>query len=114
MSFVFVVQNQHHSDGEGNLIPKFDLTPAQKFGTIIHLLSPTARPFNPGPIVQELHRKLSNYTPRDYLLLLGSPTLIGWTTAIAAHYAGGRINLLQWDGRAKEYQAIVAELWKTN
>lgn len=108
--YVYVVQNQHqHQDGQ--LVPKFDLQPAERFGALVYLLSPTARPFSGAPIIKELHQKLAKYDPeRDKLLLLGNPALIGWCVAIAAAYGRGRVSLLQWDGRSRDYVAISADL----
>lgn len=107
---VFVVQNQHRQDRDGVLQPKFDLEPARQHGELVFLLSPTARPFRDVEIVDELHRKLRDYGPADHLLLLGNPCLIGWATAIAAHHNGGRVQLLQWDGRNREYAVVGCDL----
>lgn len=108
---VYVVQNQHRQDEAGQLKPKFDLTSAEEFGQLSFLLSPTARPFRPAPIIAELHQKLRDFRgDTDYLLLLGNPCIIGWTVAIAAQYSGGRVRLLQWDGRNARYGMIDADL----
>ena len=49
---VFVVQNQHRWNRDaGRFEPKFDLTPAQQFGELVYLLSPTAAPFRPEPVI---------------------------------------------------------------
>jgi hypothetical protein len=110
-SKVYVVQNQHRQGASGNLEPKYDLRPAEEYGEISFLLSPTARPFRPGPIVSELHTKLKHYrSTHDYLLLLGNPCLIGIVVSIAQEYGGGRVRMLQWDGRNNRYTAIEADL----
>lgn len=110
MRIVYVVQNQHHHV-DGQLVPKFDLRAAERWGTLVYLLSPTARPFSGAGIVRELHQKLSKYDPdHDHLLLLGNPCLIGWSTAIAARYGNGRVSLLQWDGKIQDYASIPVNL----
>lgn len=108
---VFVVQKQMRWDqSKGELVPKFDLTKAEKFGEVVYLLSPTAGPFNPAPIIKELKTKLSTIQPTDFLLLIGNPCLIGWATAIAVQYTGGRVNLLQWSGKEQSYLPIQTKL----
>lgn len=112
MSKVFVVQHQHMWDKESNrLVPKFDLSPAYEFGELEFLLSPSASPFSPEPIIEELHEKLSIYSDDDYILLIGNPCLIGFVVTIAADYNEGRVKLLQWSGKHRSYIEIQAELF---
>lgn len=104
---VFVVQKQYKQDpATGELVPKHDLSSAYRYGNVEYLLSPTAGPFNPDSVIPELKAKLANYTSDDFLLLIGNPCLIGWAVAIAAGASGGRITLLQWSGKRKEYIPI--------
>lgn len=109
---VFVVQKQMRWDERiGDLVPKYDLTPAAGFGKVEYLLSPTAAPFNPGPVVNELHEKLCNFSDKDHLLLIGNPCLIGFAVAVAADYNEGRVQLLQWSGKDKKYLSVQATLF---
>lgn len=104
---VFVVQNQHRWDREREqFVPKFDLTPAEEFGQLTYLLSPTAAPFNPAPVVEELHTKLEAFDDDDLLLLVGNPVLIGLSVAVAADMNDGRVRLLQWSGKDQRYLEI--------
>ena len=106
---VYVVQKQMRFDDEiGELVPRFDLEPAQRHGKIKYLLSPTASPFRPDNIIQDLHDKLCNFTKNDFLLLLGNPCLIGLSCAIAANYTDGDLKLLQWRGVEQDYITIEA------
>ena len=77
---VFVVQKTMRWDAQkGELVPKFDLTPAERHGQIEYLLSPTASPFRPDALLDELHEKLSTITEDDCLLLAGNQFgLGGW------------------------------------
>lgn len=110
---VFIVQKQQRWDDTKNeLVPKFDIEPAKKFGEIIYLLSPTAGPWNSGSIIAELKQKLSEYTPNDFLLLIGNPCIIGWTVALASQRTGGKIKLLQWSGKDRTYLAIPCDIGK--
>lgn len=104
---VFVVQHQHRWDTESrSFVPKFDMEPAREYGELSFLLSPTAAPFRPAPLVQELQAKLSKITSDDYLLLIGNPVLIGLAVAIAASYNQGNLNVLQWSGKDGRYLVV--------
>lgn len=106
---VYVVQNAlHHDNRTGDLVPKFDYGPAEEFGEIKFLLNDQARPFVLAPIIDELHEKLADFGPGDYLLLTGNPTLLGLAFAIAADRNDGNIKVLQWHGRSGSYNAIEA------
>lgn len=92
------------------LIPKYDVSEAQIFGELQFLLSASASPFSPVPVIAELSQKLKDYDgAKDYLLLVGNPCLIGWAVALAAKASGGRVNLLQWSGRENRYLPIRAQ-----
>lgn len=110
---VYVVQNPHQANRiTGRLEPIFDVSPAEKYGELSWLLGPGARPFSPESVVMELHMKLKNYdAKRDFILLIGNPSLIGFTVAIAAqHDPNGCVRVLQWDGKKREYVEIMANL----
>ena len=107
MSKVYVVQHQHKWDPEcRTFVPKFDMEPAQKFGELTELLSPTAAPFRSEPLIKELHQKLKGIKPDDYLLLIGNPVLIGVSVAIAAMHSQGELNVLQWSGKDGRYLVV--------
>lgn len=107
---VYVVQKQHKWDTQKQeLVEKYDLRPAEEYGDLVYLLSPTAAPFNSRPIINELKEKLKFFKPDDYLLLIGNPALIGFSVAIAADHTGGSLNLLQWSGKDRKYLPIKVE-----
>ncbi len=109
---VYAVQCQMRKDlVQNKLVPKFDMTSAEKFGKIETLLSPSASPFNTQPIVDELVEKLKSYNDDDYLLLIGNPILIGLVVATAADFNDGRVNLLQWSGTKNQYISVRADLF---
>lgn len=111
-SRVFIVQKQMRFDkGLGELVPRFDLEPAKKFGRFEYLLSPTASPFNPESIMRDLHAMLKDYRQGDWLLLIGNPCLIGFAVGVAAKYANGHVNLLQWSGKDQDYLPITAKIY---
>lgn len=97
---VYVVQNtMRYERSTGKLVEKFDLSPAAQYGELHFLLPHDASPFDLPPVIDALHEKLVDYTPHgDYLLLIGSPVLIGLAVAIAAEYTDGDVRMLQWSG----------------
>lgn len=107
---VYVVQFQHHWDPHlGKLVPRFDLSDAERLGRLVYLLSPSAKPGDPR-VVPELCHRLSQYRDGDHLLLIGSPVLIGIAFAIAARANDGRVSALQWSGKLRRYTAIESDL----
>lgn len=109
MSKVYAVQNQLRMDTyKGELVPKFDYRPAEEYGEVEFLLSPNAGPFQSRSVLNELHKKLCNFSEEDFLLLIGNPVLIGLATAVAADYSDGNINFLQWSGKDRRYVKIPA------
>lgn len=107
---VYVVQKQHQANKSGELVPKFDLTPAAEFGPLEYLLSPTAAPWSPESVIDELHEKLCNFNDTDHLLLVGNPVLIGLAVSVAGYYNDGRVTCLQWSGREKRYLEIKTDI----
>lgn len=106
---VYVVQQgSMRNPATGEKVP-FDFTPAEDYGELVFLLPPAAIPSNPEAICAELHRKLKDITPNDFIVLTGNPCFIGWVVAIAAMYCN-RVSLLQWSGRAKRYVWIKSPL----
>lgn len=112
-SRVFVIQRQQRWDSvKQELVDKFDIGPAEVFGTVVYLLSPRAAPFNSKSVIDELRVKLADYNDRDHLLLIGNPCLIGFAVAIAANQSDdGRVNLLQWSGRDQRYTSVPGTLF---
>lgn len=112
MSKVYIIQNTHRLNRMTSVLePKYDFESAKRFGELVFLLTPSAKPHDPS-VIEELIEKLNDYTDKDHLLLVGNPTLIGFACAIAADVAEGKISVLQWDGKAKEYIAIATDLWR--
>jgi hypothetical protein len=106
-SRVFVVQRtMKYIPEQGITAPKFDLSKAERFGSMEYLLSPTASAFRPDSLKAELHEKLADFNDDDYLLLIGSPVLIGMSLAIAAYYNNGIVKVLQWSGKNNDYCEI--------
>jgi len=107
---VFVVQRQKKIDvANGALVDKFDVGPAERFGELVYLLGPSAKPWT-ASVIPELREALRGYDgERDWLIGIGSPILIGCAVAFAAHYGQGKVRFLQWNGRDRDYTPILVE-----
>lgn len=112
MAVVYVIQKQmRYDDRRRGLVSRFDLEPAKQYGELVFLLSSTAEPFSPEPVLEALRERLAPIKPGDYLLLVGNPCLIGWATAIAADLTEGQVNLLQWHGKERRYIEVKANIF---
>jgi len=114
MPTVFVVQNQMRFDTAlGQLVPKYPKLEEQaaQHGSIKYLLSPSAAPWNPKPILEDLDRGLTGYRNEDSLLLIGNPVLIGWAVTIAASWNNGFVKTLQWNGKDRAYIPVSAQIF---
>lgn len=93
-------------DGEVQRMP-MDLTDAQRYGEVLELLEPSAKPFDPGS-VEQLDQAIAESSGEDWLLCIGNPTLIA-VAAGAFASIHGRLNVLQWQSRKGHYEAIQIE-----
>jgi len=107
---VFVVQRQKKIDvANGALVDKFDVAPAERFGELVYLLGPSAKPWT-ASVIPELREALRGYDgERDWLVLVGSPVLIGYAMTFAALAGGGKVRVLQWHGRDRDYTPVLGE-----
>lgn len=106
---VFAVQSPRQRVGN-EIVPKYDLSPAMAYGEIVELLSPTAKPFNPAPLVEELYIKLEKFSSADYIICIGNPILLSMAVTIAADINNGKVRLLQWHGHRNEYTPVELDL----
>ena len=110
---VYVVQDcQRYDRDTGQYVPSHDLSPAAEFGDLKYLLTPTAAPWHTESIIQDLWDGLADFTPSDYLLLVGNPVFIGLAATVACDITGGRIRFLQWNGKERRYLPIEAQVYE--
>lgn len=111
MARVFVVQNHLRYDTEkGELVPVHNISPAERFGKLQFILTPRQTIARPEEVIAKMDLILRGYTDDDYLLLIGNPVLIGWATALAAAHNSGRVQLLVWSGKEKDYTPVKTRL----
>lgn len=99
---VYVVQEQKNKN----------ILPAQKYGEIKTLFAPDFQVgLSAGQTAQRLMAKMSRFTKDDYLLLIGDPVIIGIATAVASHWANGKVQLLKWDRHEHMYYPVSFDLY---
>lgn len=107
MGNVYVVQNHLRYDPEqGELVPRHNISPAERFGKLKFILTPRANTQRPEEVIAKMDLILAGYCDDDYLLPIGNPALIGWAMAIAAAHNEGRLRLLVWSGKDRDYTPV--------
>ena len=93
--------------------PKINIVGAAEYGKIKFLLPELSQiMWSPGPLIFELRKKLKNYTPDDYLLLVGDPAIIGVACSIVSDITHGKYNVLKWDKQERKYYPIEINLYE--
>ena len=93
--------------------PKLNVTGALEYGEIKFLLPELSQiMWSPGPLIFELRRLLKNYTPDDYLLLVGDPAIIGVACSIVSDITNGKYKLIKWDKQERRYYPIEINLYE--
>lgn len=93
--------------------PKKNLLPAAEYGDIVPLMAPGQGIMHTGSTVaavRHLRSKLKTIKPADYILLVGDPMAIGLVCAIAAEFLNGRLRVLKWDARERQYYVVSANV----
>lgn len=112
---VFVAQRHLVVDRNSRnrqLIDKYDLTDALRFGPLVYCVEGEVDVGNPALIISQLDEALVTYGPLDFLLLIGNPLVIGLAVAIASHLSSnGVVNCLQWSPPDRGYIPITFNLY---
>jgi len=108
---VFVPQvPSRYDQGIDSWVPIVNLDSAEEFGELVVLLPPEAGRMEPEKLQSILSDKLYNVCEEDWLLATGDPVLIGITTALMANRLDGRLKILRWNKRRKNYDPFVIQL----
>lgn len=94
----------------GVLVPLYDLSPALAFGELVDIFGLGSVELGPQALARHLKSKLAGFTADDYLLCIGDPVVIASASAIAARQAGGRITLLKYERRLREYFPVSIDI----
>jgi hypothetical protein len=113
MSRVFIVQKHLVQDRTTGLLKeKLDMTPAMEFGRLAYLLEADPSPGRTAEYIERMAKMLDDFCDDDYLLLTGSPVLIGVAFALAADANGGRVRTLQYNRKFNRYDEIDCKVWE--
>jgi len=93
--------------------PKINIVGAAEYGEIKFLLPELSQiMWSPGPLIYKLRSLLKNYTPNDYLLLVGDPAIIGVACSIVSDITNGKYKLIKWDKQERRYYPIEINLYE--
>ena len=93
--------------------PKINIVGAAEYGEIKFLLPELSQiMWSPGPLIYKLRSLLKNYTPDDFLLLVGDPAIIGVACSIVSDITNGRYKLIKWDKQERKYYPIEINLYE--
>lgn len=106
MSTVYITNEPHRADANGNMQPVFNLTPAAEYGNLEVLLPAGASLISTVPMVRTMRDRLANFSDDDYLLPVGDPASIMAAGAIAAEMNAGRVKILRWDRGVRKYMVV--------
>lgn len=97
---------------------QFDYSPAEKFGEVkfmsMHEYSKLSSGGRNDQLLAELRKAAAEFNPdTDYLVLTGSPTLMG----VVAHMVLSQhptIRTLVWNNQTREYRPLLIEIGEEN
>ena len=93
--------------------PKINITGALEYGDFKFLLPELSQlMWSPGPLIFQLRKLLKNYTPDDYLLLVGDPAIIGVACSIVSDITNGKYKLIKWDRQERKSYPIEINLYE--
>lgn len=109
---VFVVQESTDRDGARSV----DLSPAQKFGTLVFLNPSDMLPQDWAPAVKRMWELLNDFGDDDFLLPAGrgagGDIAKGIAMAIAASVNNGQVQLLRWNSKRRDYDPVTITIWE--
>ena len=92
-------------------LQKINIIGATQYGELKFLLPEFSQIiFSPGPLIIKLKNLLKDFKSKDYLLLIGDPSIIGVSCAIVSEITNGKFNLLKWDKQERRYYPIKIDL----
>lgn len=108
---VFIPQEPARWDSAlGVQVPMMDFTPALRYGELVTCLPPNISFHMAKPVTAALKEKMADFNEEDYLVAVGSPLAIAISAGIAFRKTGGKLNLLSWDKRERQYLSTRIEL----
>lgn len=110
MGRVFLVQRPSFKSA-GRWADKYDLSPAERYGTLVECLPPGNIPRELSATRDRLKEVLKDFKRgEDYLVAIGDPVAIAMATLIADKVARGGLRILKWDRRSGEYAPYILDV----
>lgn len=108
---VYVVQEPTRWNHAARMMERtIDISPAAVYGRLEILLPPGKVMLSTQPMVQELRKKLKDFSDRDHLLAVGDPSAIAAAAMVAAMYNHGRIKMLKWHRETQAYISVQVDV----
>ena len=107
MAVVYIPQEPRKRDAKsGQWVTAIDLSPAKKFGDLKVLLQHRSLPIDIEPMSQNLKESLKDFSDDDYMLAIGNPTAMVLSAIIASQNNDGKLKMLYWDSKIKDYISV--------
>lgn len=103
---VWVVQSPSKFNYEADRFePKYDLTPAARYGELTYILPPgNIRAHEMEAASEKVRAAMREFLPGDSILAVGDPVAIAMVAIEAAAVTGNGVVILKWDRRGKRYE----------
>lgn len=80
---------------------------AKDYGTLVFCLPEKSQlVYSAAPFVRKMKKNLRDFEPRDFILCIGDPAIIGLSTAIVHEVTMGLFNMLKWDRQERMYYPL--------
>lgn len=96
-------------------VSKFNVISAKEYGELTPIFEEGKQiMLSPGPAIRKAKTILKDFCDKDYLLLIGDPSMIGLCCTIAADVNRGRYKLLKYDRHTHSYFPIPIDIHERN
>ena len=80
---------------------------AKEYGTLVFCLPEKSQlVYSAAPFVRKMKKNLKDFEPRDFILCIGDPAIIGLSTYIVGDITHGLFNMLKWDRQERMYYPL--------
>ena len=84
---------------------------AKEYGTLVFCLPEKSQlVYSAAPFVRKMKKNLKDFMPRDFILCIGDPAIIGLSTYIAGDKTNGLFNMLKWDRQERMYYPLTFDI----
>lgn len=90
-----------------------DVSDAKRFGELVEIAQPGDGGFYGREAIARITVSLASFSEDDYLVAgVGHPLSVAWASAIAAQKTRGRLRLLYWNRKRREYIPIMHKIFE--